>query len=136
MSTEPDHTLLQAPLTRSVIATFYHVHRSLGFGFREYIYALALERDLRAKGHQVDRELGAMVYYLGKPLAMQKLDMVVDATLVVETKATEHLHSDATLQLFSYLNATNLEVGLVLHFGREPRFYRVICENRLKLHRP
>src|SRR3569623_1601506 len=135
MSTEPRHLLLQASLTRSVIATFYRVHRSLGFGFREYIYALALERDLRAKGHRDDRELATMVYHLGKPLAMQKLDMLVDESLIVEAKATEHLHPDATLQLFSYLSATNLEVGLVLHFGREPKFYRVICENRFKRHR-
>lgn len=34
--------------------------------------------------------------------------------------------------LFSYLYATNLEVGLLIHFGREPKFHRVICENRLK----
>jgi hypothetical protein len=39
------------------------------------------------------------------------------------------------VQLFSYLCATNLEVGLLLHFGREPKFYRVICENRVKRHR-
>ena len=38
-------------------------------------------------------------------------------------------------QLFSYLCATAVEVGLVLHFGREPKFYRVICENRFKCHR-
>lgn len=49
-------------------------------------------------------------------------------------KATERLHPSASPQLFSYLCATTLEVGLLLHFGREPRFYRVICENPLKRH--
>ena len=135
MSPEPDKRLLQASLTRSVIASFYRVHRSLGFGFREHIYALALERDLRAKGHRVDRELASMVYHFGKPLAVQRLDMVIDGSLILEIKATELLHPDATLQLFSYLSATNLEVGLVLHFGRQPKFHRVICENRFKRHR-
>jgi hypothetical protein len=52
--------------------------------------------------------------------------------LQVPKKATEQLHPAATLQLFGYLCGTNLEVGLLLHFGREPNFYRVICENRLK----
>ncbi|HEY7860208.1 MAG TPA: GxxExxY protein, partial [Gemmatimonadaceae bacterium] len=54
---------------------------------------------------------------------------------VVETKATERLHPSAALQLFSYLCATNLEVGLLLHFGRESKFYRVISQNQFKRHR-
>jgi GxxExxY protein len=124
--------LLEADLTRSVIGCFFDVHRELGFGYREYIYALALERDLVAKGHRVDREVAVMVYYRGEPLARQALDMVVDETLVIEIKTGERLHPSANLQLFSYLHATNLELGLLLHFGREPKFYRVICENRLK----
>ena len=73
-----------------------------------------------------------MVYYRGEPLAWQTMDMFVDGTLVVEHKATEHLHPSGTLQLFSYLAGTNLEVGLLLHFGRKPRFYRVVYENRFK----
>jgi len=62
--------------------------------------------------------------------------MVVDGKLIVEIKATERLHDNATRQLFGYLCATNLELGLLLHFGREPKFHRVICENRLKRRNP
>ena len=124
--------LLEEELTHSVIGAFYDVHKELGFGFREYLYALALERELVAKGHRIDREVAVMVYYRGEPLAWQTLDIIVDQKLVLETKATERLHSGARRQLFSYLCATNLEVGLLLHFGREPKFYRVICENRFK----
>jgi GxxExxY protein len=128
--------MLEEALTCSVIGAFYDVHRELGFGFREYICALALERELVAKGHRVDREVAVMTYYRGEPLTWQTLDMIVDQKLLLEIKATELLHPSATLQLFSYLCATELEVGLVLHFGREPKFYRVICENRLKRYRP
>ena len=135
MSSKREGGLLEEVVTHSVIGAFYDVHRGLGFGFREYIYALALERDVVAKGHRVDREVAVMVQYRGEPLAWQTLDMIVDEKLVLETKATERLHPSATLQLFSYLCATNLEVGLLLHFGREPKFYRVICENHFKRHR-
>lgn len=124
--------LLEAELTGSVIGSFFDVHRELGFGFREHIYALALERDLLARSHRVEREVAVMVYYRGEPIARQTLDMIVDEKVIIEIKATEQLHSSGTLQLFSYLCATNLEVGLLLHFGREPKFHRVICENRLK----
>jgi GxxExxY protein len=124
--------LLQGPLTGSILDSFRDVHRELGFGYREYIYALALERDLVAKGHRVDREVAVMVYYRGEPLARQTMDMIVDGKVVIENKASEHLHPMAQLQLFSYLCATDVEVGLLLHFGREATFQRVICENRLK----
>lgn len=122
-------------LTRAVIGAFYDVHRALGFGFREYVCALALERELKARGHQVDREVAVMVYYRGEPLALQTLDMIVDEKLVIEMKATDSLHPGATSQLFSHLCATNLKVELLLHFGHQPKFYRVICENRFKRRR-
>jgi len=127
--------LLSAELTEAVIGSFYDVHRQLGFGFREYIYDLALERDLVAKGHHVEREVSVMVFFRGEPLARQTLDMIIDQKLVIEIKSTEFLRPNATSQLFSYLHATNLELGLLLHFGREPKFYRVLYENRLKLRR-
>ena len=63
MCAKRDGGLLEEALTHSVIGAFYDVHRELGFGFREYLYALALERDLVAKGHRVDREVAVMVYY-------------------------------------------------------------------------
>jgi GxxExxY protein len=134
MSAKCQGGLLEEALTYSVIGAFYDVHRELGFGFREYLYALALERDLVARGHRVDREVAVMVYHRGEPLAWQTLDTIVDERLVLETKATERLHPSASMQLFSYLCATNLEVELLLHFGRKPKFYRVICENRFKHH--
>ena len=65
--------LLEERLTHSVIGSFFDVHRELGFGYREYLYALALERDLVAKGHQVDREVAVMVYFRGSPLARHSL---------------------------------------------------------------
>ena len=129
---EPRRPLLEAATTRAIIDAFRDVHRAFGFGYREYIYSLALERNLIAKGCQVDREVGIMVYYRGEPLAPQTVDMIVNEKVIVENKATERLRAETTSQLFSYLCSTNIEVGLVLHFGREPQFHRVVCENRFK----
>jgi GxxExxY protein len=132
MSPETSEQLLEQELTSSVIGAFYDVFNELGFGYREYLYSLAMERALLTIGHRVAREVGVMVYFRGEALTRQTLDMVVDERLVVEIKSTERLHPESTRQLFGYLCSTNLEVGLLLHFGREPKFHRVICENRLK----
>ena len=84
--------LIEGALTESVIASFFAVYRELGFGYRERIYALALERELIARGHRVGRDVAAVIYYRGEPLARQNLDMVVDERIVVENKSTERLH--------------------------------------------
>jgi GxxExxY protein len=122
--------LYEGQLTHSVIGAFYEVHNNLGFGFLERFYVMALERELRERGHTVAREVLVRVLYKGQELGCQRLDLIVDEKLVIETKAGSELHKSATRQLYNYLKATNLELGLVLHFGPEPKFYRVICRNR------
>ena len=124
--------LLHSDLTASIIDSFFDVHKELGFGFREYVYSRALQRLLVAKGHKVEREVPVLVYFRGEPLADERMDMLVDDTVVIENKAREPLDSDAQGQLFTSLAATNLEVGLLLHFGKRARFYRVCFENRFK----
>jgi len=128
----PNKPLLHGDITASIIDSFFEVHKELGFGFREYIYTRALERLLIAKGHTVEREVAVMVYFRGEPLAYERMDMLVDGAVVIENKAREPLDPDAQGQLFAGLAATNLEIGLVLHFGKTARFSRVFFENRFK----
>ena len=70
-----------------------------------------------------------IVFYKGDELGRQRIDMIVDETLVVEMKSTIDLHRGARDQVYNYLHATRLEVGLLLHFGPRPKFYRVISTN-------
>jgi GxxExxY protein len=121
--------LIEEELTFSVIGAFFEVYNNLRFGLLEHLYVMALERELRARGHRVDREVGVRVLYKGEELGIQRLDMIVDNKLIIETKSTYELHKAAHRQLFNYLRLTNLEVGLLLHFGPEPQFFRSFCEN-------
>ena len=125
----PVNKLIEQELTRRAIGAFYEVYNTLGFGFLEHIYVMALERELRNLGHQVRREVGVCVMYKGDELGYQRLDMIVDDKLIIEVKSTYELHKAARRQLYNYLRATNLEVGLLFHFGPEPKFYRSIHRN-------
>jgi GxxExxY protein len=122
--------LFEEALTGSVIGAFYDVYNTLRFGFLEHIYSLALERELLARGHRVAREVGVRVMYKGAELGIQRLDMIVDEKLVIEVKATTELHKSALRQLRSYLRATNLEIGLLLHFGPQAKPYRLTSRNQ------
>jgi len=109
--------LIHEDLTYSVIGAGFEAYNALGFGFLEHVYSMALERELRARGHQVSREVAVAVMYKGEELATQRLDMLVDDKLIVEVKATSRLEPEASRQLYNYLRATRIEVGLLLHFS-------------------
>lgn len=119
-------SLIEGQLTQSVIGAFFEVYNTLGFGFLEHIYVRATELELRNRGHHVAREVATRVMYKGEHLGTQRLDMIVDNKLVVEVKSAYVLHPSAIRQVYSYLRGTELEVGLLLHFGPEAKFYRQI----------
>ena len=117
--------ILHEATTRAVIGAFYESYNDLGFGFLEHIYVMALERELRDLGHRVAREVWVPVRYKGVELARHRIDMLVDDCVLVETKSTLDLHPAAKRQVYNYLAATRLEVGLLLHFGPEAKFHRI-----------
>jgi GxxExxY protein len=124
---------VEEELTYSIIGSAYDVYNELRFGFREHVYVMALERLLIARGHRVGREVSVPVFFQGVELTSDRLDMIVDDQVVVEVRSTSRLTADASRQLFSDLRGTNLEVGLLLHFGPKGlgRF-RLIASNELK----
>ncbi len=125
----PNRQLISEELTRSVIGAFYEVYNTLGYGFYERFYAKALEIELGLRGHKVAREVRFPVMYKGHLLGKQRVDMVVDDKLIIESKATQELHRGAPRQLFSYLHGSHFELGFVFHFGPDARFYTVACRN-------
>jgi GxxExxY protein len=124
--------LLHGALTRSVIDAFHASYDQLRYGFLESVYSLALAEELRQRGHHVAREVMVDVQYKGRTIATQRLDLLVDNVLILEVKAGERLHESAYRQLRSYLRATDLELGLVLNYGPQPTFKRVIFSNAYK----
>ena len=124
--------LLEEALTHSVIGAFYEVYNTLGHGFLEHIYGAALARELIGRGHRVEREVLVHVYYKGDVIGVQRLDMVVDGKVIIENKSTHHLSHRDPRQLYNYLKATMYEVGLLLHYGHDPAFYRMVCGNQKK----
>ena len=122
--------LLHGTLTSSIIQAFYEVYNVLGYGFVESIYAASLEGELRDRGHIVSREHAIRVTYKGREVGFQRADMVVDEKVIVELKATPALPAYSERQLLNYLRGTNLEIGLLLHFGPQPKFHRVASFNR------
>lgn len=128
----PRVMLRHREITQSIIDSYFLVYNHLGFGFSESIYAAALQHELCKAGLKVDREVNANVHYDGVVLGRVRLDMIVEGKVVVENKAGRARHEEAESQIFNYLRATNLEVGLLLNFGPRPTFKRYLCTNDRK----
>ena len=118
---------MEKELTGSIIGAFYYVYNQLGYGFLEKIYAEALTRVLRKLGHVVEREVWIRIYIDGEVIGLQRIDMLVNSKVIVENKSTFMLSEADHRQLTSYLTASVIQIGLLLHYGPEPKFYRSVC---------
>ena len=81
---------------------------------------------LRERGFDVDREYPIRVLFRGKQIGFHRCDMLVNKQVIVEIKATEVLADAHKAQLRSYLSAMRLELGMLLHFGSKPNYYRIL----------
>lgn len=127
--------LLLGDLTKQVIGIFYQVHYELGFGFLESVYAAAMAIALTQAGLKVEREVLIPVYFRGFRVKSCRGDMLVESKLLLDFKAGAILDPNCETQMINYLAATDIEVGLVLHFGVKPKFKRLVYSNDRKLPR-
>jgi len=117
-------------LTSEIIGCFYDVYNELGYGFLEKVYENALKHKLEQKGLDVQRQSPIKVYFEDILVGEYFADLVVNNDVIIELKATEKLHKEHELQLINYLKATQVEVGLLLNFGKKPDIRRKIFSNK------
>jgi len=124
--------LLQKELTEKIINAFYHVYNELGYGFLEKVYQNALYIELTNKGLKVATNQKTTVYYKSVNVGDYYADMIVNDLVILELKAAEQLVKENEWQLLNYLRSTNIQVGLLLNFGKKPGFRRMVYENHKK----
>jgi len=123
---------LYQELTSNIISCFYKVYNSLGFGFLEKVYENALLFELSKSGLFVERQKPIKVYYEDKLVGEYFADLIVEDKVIIELKAVDALIEEHELQLINYLKATEIEVGLLLNFGKKPEIRRKIFTNTKK----
>jgi len=124
--------LKQSELTDKIIQAFYSVYNELGYGFLENVYQNAMFLELKALGLKVESQKEIKVYYKEQLVGKYKADLVIEDTIIVELKAAETLMEEHEFQLVNYLKATEIEVGLLLNFGKAPQIKRKIYDIKPK----
>ncbi len=106
-----------AELSSRILAAAVDVHKALGPGFLESIYQKAMEVALEHRGIPFSRQSEVIVVFENEPVGLHRLDLVVDAQIIVELKAVKAFEDIHSAQLRSHLKATGLHVGLLLNFN-------------------
>jgi len=125
--------LLHKNITDEIIRCFYEVYNILGYGFLEKVYESSLYNELLGCGLSCERQKKIEVNYKDKLVGEYYADILVEDKIILELKAAETLCEEHEFQLINYLKATNLEVGLLLNFGKKPEIKRKIFTNDRKL---
>ncbi|MBK7441801.1 MAG: GxxExxY protein [Bacteroidetes bacterium] len=122
---------LHSDITQKVIKAYYNVYNKLGYGFLEKVYENAMVIELKSMGLKVEQQVKIKVFYNGQEVGYYIMDIVVENIVGVEIKACEALCVEHTYQLINYLKASQIEVGLLLNFGKDPEIKRKIFRNKL-----
>jgi len=122
--------LLHKETTDKIIRAFYNVYNELGYGFLEKVYENALLVELAEMGLRCEKQKAVSVFYKEEKVGSYFADIIVEDLVILELKAAETLAEEHEFQLINYLKATEMQVGLLLNFGKRPQFKRKVLTNK------
>ena len=117
-------------ITQKIIGAAMKVHSTLGNGFQEVIYQRALEIEMKLFGliFQIEFEMG--IFYRNEQIGSRRVDFFVDNKIMVELKALIMLENVHLAQAKNYLEAYNVEVGLLINFGAVSLDFKRLQNNK------
>ena len=124
--------MIEEQLTHRIIGAFYRVFDTLGHGFVESVYRRALLHELGKQHLAAESEYPIDVWYDEICVGQFRADLVIERKVIAELKASASAADADSKQLLNYLRATDMEVGLLLHFGPRAAFKRFYSSNARK----
>lgn len=119
-------------LTAKIIKAAMTVHSALGNGFQEVIYQRALEIELTDAGIGFNREFEMPIFYKEQHIGTRRVDFLVEGVVSVELKAISKLEDVHFAQAINYLEAYNLEIGLLINFGETSLIFKRLNNKKFK----
>ncbi len=121
-------------ITRRIIAAAMKVHSTLGNGFQEVIYQRAMVIEMPYQSLAFEREKEMSIYYRGVEIGTRRVDFFVEKLIMVELKAVIQLEDVHLAQAINYLEAYNMEIGLLINFGAKSLQFKRVHNNKLLNH--
>jgi GxxExxY protein len=127
-----DERYKYSELTAKIIGCAMTVHKTLGNGFQEVIYQRALEIEMQLAGISFSREFEMPIYYREHQIGTRRVDFLVEGKISVELKAITKLEDVHFAQAINYLEAYNLEIGLLISFGETSLNFKRLTNKKFK----
>jgi GxxExxY protein len=121
-------------ITHKIIGCAMKVHSTLKNGFQEVIYQRALEIEMGKQGLGFEREKEMQIYYDGIEVGTRRADFFVENCVMVEIKALAELEDVHLAQAMNYIEAYNLEIGLLINFGAKSLEFKKVHNNKINTH--
>lgn len=120
-------------ITEKIIGAAMKVHRTLGNGFQEVIYQRCLEIEFQNQKQGYEREREQVIFYEGVDVGSRRVDFLVEGKVLVELKAIVQLEPVHLAQAINYLEAFDLEVGLLINFGSTSLQFKRLLNKKFKI---
>ena len=118
-------------ITYKIIACAMEVHRKLGPGYPEYIYHRALIIEFRLQNVRFEGEYDIRIHYKGEQVGVRRVDFLVEKIIPVEIKASSELSDINIAQAKNYLEASGIEIGLLINFGSSSLQFKRMINNKI-----
>ena len=110
-----------------IIGACMTVHKNLGSGFWETVYAEALELEFKKVNIPYEREKKLNVFYDNQAMKKYfKADFVCYNSIIIELKANKFLIDNDYRQTINNVKATQFKLGLLVNFGTPSLIYKRI----------
>jgi GxxExxY protein len=120
-------------VTRKIIGCAMEVHKFLGNGFQESVYQKAMAIEMQIQGLPFNREFAMPVYYKGRLISTRRVDFLVEKNISTELKAVREMDDGHLNQALNYLEAYNLEIGLLINFGSKSLQFKRLINPKFKI---
>jgi GxxExxY protein len=121
--------MIYQEITQKIIGAAMEVHKILGNGFQEVIYQRALELEMTLIGLDFQREFEMDIFYKGERIGGRRVDFFVENCIMVELKALILLEDVHLAQAMNYLEAYNMEIGLLINLGAKSLQFKRVHNN-------
>jgi len=119
-------------ITAKIIGCAIEVHKILGNGFQEVIYQRALEKEFMLLGIPFLREFEMPIFYKKEQIGTRRVDFLVREVVSIELKAITQLEDVHLTQAINYLEAYNLEIGILINFGAKSLQFKRLINSKFK----
>ena len=119
-------------ITGKIIGCAMRVHAALESGFQEVIYQRAMAIEMADAGLEFSREHDMPIFFKNHQIGTRRVDFLVEKVVSLEIKAKSNLENLDLSQGINYLEANNLEVGLLINFGARSLQHKRLANSKFK----